>query len=227
MRVAILEDEALWIDRIGEALETAGWQGEFFASGPALLAGVRHGGFDAIVLDVHIAGSAMTGTEVLTELRKDKSPEPILILTQFAMRHRAAAALDQGADDYLAKPFDRDEFCARLRAIRRRITATHADMVEAGPLQLSRQFRCAHWFDRRIDLRGQGFDILLMLVEARGDIVTQDALWHRIWVKWSNLEPQLPAIQASISRLRKEIRAVTSMDVVETVPGLGYRLGLK
>lgn len=226
MHIAILEDESYWIDRIRRTLDAAGWQGSFFRTGEDLLAGLGRAAFDAVILDMHIANSPMTGADVLSQLRRQKSPEPILMLTQFARQHSAAAALDEGADDYLAKPFDGDELCARIRAIRRRIAVADADMVHAGFLHLSRQFRCAHWFDRRINLRGQGFDILLMLVEADGDIVTQDALWQRVWAKWRNLDTQAQPIQAGVSRLRKDIREVTGFEVVATVPGVGYRLAL-
>lgn len=227
MRIAVLEDETDWAAQIRAAFAEADWQGIFFTDGPALLEATRAGGFDAIVLDVHLAEAVMNGVEVLSRLRARKSPEPVLMLTQFAARHRAAAALDEGADDYLAKPFDADELRARIRAVRRRIGATDADVVTAGPLRLSREFRCAHWFDRRITLRGQGFDILLMLIEASGDVVTQEALWGQVWSKWRNLDIQPQPIQAGVSRLRKDIRAVTGFEVVATVAGRGYRLTLE
>ena len=224
MHVGLLEDEEIWSRRIVRALEDAGWSAASMDDPDTFVEAIENDAFDLLIVDVHLDGRDRLGTDVLHGLRHKGRREPILLLTQFAERHRVADALDAGADDYLAKPFDPEELVARVRAMHRRADTGDPTVIECGPLTISRHFRSAHWYDDRIELRGQGFDILAVLAQAQGDVVSLDRLWSSVWTKWSRLPPQDQPIHAGISRLRKDIASVTSAKLVVTVTGRGYRI---
>lgn len=226
MHIAVLEDEAEWANRIARALREAGWTFEWFEDPARLLTQFANGGFDMLIADVQLDGYALIGTHVVDRLRARGMRQPVLILTQFAGRHRAAAALDGGADDYLAKPFDAAELCARLRSLARRAGTGDPTVVSIGELQVSRYYRSAHWAGRRIEMSGQSFDLLAALASRAGETVSQEELWTLAWAKWKSLPPQQAPIQTAISRLRRDLATVTSKQMVQTVAGIGYRLHL-
>lgn len=224
MHIAILEDEAEWAERIARAVRGADCTYEWFNEPERLLQQFANGGFDVLVADVQLDDSSLLGTQVIDRLRAAGMRQPVLVLTQFAAQHRAAATLNGGADDYLAKPFDAAELCARLRALDRRAKLGDPNLITLGPLHVSRHYRTAHWNGQRIEMSDQSFNILFALASRQGEVVSQAELWNLVWNKWTSLPPQQAPIQTAISRLRKDFAAVTSSAVVQTVAGIGYRL---
>ncbi|WP_448658725.1 response regulator transcription factor [Sphingomonas sp. CJ99] len=224
MHIGLLEDEAHWADLVAGTLADAGWRVTRFDQASQACESALADGFDALVVDVHLRDQSLTGMDVVRRLRNQGCGTPVLVLTQFAGMHQAADTLNDGADDYLAKPFDAAELIARLRAITRRLPGYDRSELVSGALRISLHYGTVHWFDRRLELSSMGFDILRALAETPGDVVSYATLWARVWSKWNSLPPQMDAIQAGISRLRRDIAAVTSARLIQTVQGRGYRL---
>lgn len=224
LSIIVLEDQSDWAQLIDDALSSHPWQARFTTSGTQFLALLRDDAFDIAILDVNLGDGEPRGVDILAEMRRSGCHIPVLMLTQFATHAKAARALDQGADDYLAKPFDADELTARIRAMRRRAAPLPGNSLTCGALTINLDYRSAHWYDARVELRGQGFDILAELARAGGEPVSHEALWRAVWTKWDRLPPQEQPIQAGISRLRKDLALATTAELVRTVPGVGYCL---
>lgn len=224
VKIALLEDEAEWADIVVRLCAAEGWVCHWLKEVSEMQAALSSEAYDCLVADIDLGEHQERGVSLVHGLRKSGFVIPIMVFTQFAEKYRAGASLDYGADDYLAKPFDSDEFCARVRALVRRTSLGDPASLTAGPLQISRQYRSAFWYNERMDLRGQGFDILALLAEHDGRVVSHDMIWSCVWSKWKSLPLQIQPIQAGISRLRRDIAAVTSTNLVVTVPGVGYRL---
>ncbi|MEP9400731.1 response regulator transcription factor [Sphingomonas sp. VNH70] len=227
MRVALLEDEYEWAQLVDRATAAVGWTTTWFRSRDEFATSFRVAAFDVLVTDIHLADQTVKGSDIVRGLRDAGVAIPVLMLTQFAAAHPPAAMLDTGADDYLAKPFDPDELIARLRALARRARDSDPALLRIGPLRVSRHHHSAHWLGERIPLRGQSFDILVCLALDAGQVVSPAMLWQTVWSRFPNLPPQESPIQAAVSRLRRDIEAVTSAPLIRTVPGRGYLLDVR
>lgn len=226
IKIAVLEDEPEWADAVVKACQKENWSCEWFTCVADAQNALSTKSFDCMIGDIHLGEAQVKGMDLVVKLRQTGNAIPILLLTQFASKYRAAASLDYGADDYLAKPFNGEELCARVRALLRRSSLGDPTSLKLGALEISRQYRSAFWHKDRVELRGQGFDILALLAEHEGRVVSHDMLWNGVWNKWERLPLQIQPIQAGISRLRRDIAAVTSAELLITVPGIGYRLNV-
>ena len=226
MHVAVLEDEAYWVSQLRDAARIEQWTFDVFAHAEDLLAAVKQRQFDAIISDIHLAGRAESGVDALQLLRRQGIRLPVLNLTQFNADYRASHSLDAGADDYMVKPFDPEELSARLRAVIRRGEQSDATLLSIGPLRVSRYHKSVHWMDKPLPLRGQGFDIIAVLAEFRGDVVSREVLWNTVWSEFARLPPQVRPIEAAISRVRRDIQQITVTPIIATVARRGYRLAI-
>lgn len=224
MHIAVLEDEAYWVNQLRIAARVEHWTFDVFGTSDELVDALDQRTYDAVISDIHLARQDSDGMEALILLRRHGHRLPVLILTQFNTDYRASLSLDAGADDYMVKPFDKEELSARLRAMIRRCGQGDTTLLNIGPLRISRYYKSAHWMDIQLPLRGQGFEILAILAEFQGDVVSREALWNSVWVDFANLPPQIRPIEAAISRLRKDITQVTVTPIIATVQGKGYRL---
>lgn len=226
MHVAVLEDESCWVGQLQYAARSASWTFDLFDTSEQLVGALQRHRFDAVISDIHLTGQAGNGVQTLRLLRRNGVRLPVLILTQFNADHRASDSLDAGADDYMTKPFDSDELSARLRAMIRRSGQSDSTLLNIGPLRVSRYHKSVHWMDQAVPLRGQGFDILAVLAEYRGDVVSREVLWKAVWREFDRLPPQVRPIEAAVSRLRKDVQQVTCAPIISTVSRRGYRLAV-
>lgn len=226
MHVAVLEDEVRWVGQLRAAAAGEHWTLDVFNNCIELLVAVQTQRFDAVISDIHLAGQDSNGVQALQILRRNGIRLPVMFLTQFNTDYRASHSLDAGADDYMVKPFEADELSARLRAMIRRNDQLDSTLLNIGPLRVSRYYKSVHWMDEPLPLRGQGFDVLAVLAEYRGDVVSRDVLWKSVWREFDKLPPQIRPIEAAISRLRKDVQQVTLAPVISTVSRRGYRLAI-
>lgn len=177
--------------------------------------------FDLIILD-RMLGSG-EGLELLSTLRTAGTSTPVMVLSALARSENRIEGLDCGADDYLGKPFDPKELIARVRALIRRSKNTlHSAILIYGDLELHVKSRTAHRSGVHLALSPKEFDILKLLMEHGGDIVTRDMLLQKVWKL--NFDPQTNVIDVNMSRLRSRLEEGFDTPVLETVRGTGFRL---
>lgn len=218
MRVLVVEDDTQLRDILCRTLEESGFNVDSAADGAAGDRRTVEGGFDAIVLDWMLP--EMSGYEVCRRLREAGDTTAVLMLTARDDIKDRIAALDAGADDYLVKPFDPGELCARLRAIIRRTGHQQSAAYVAGSLHLDVRTRRVRAYDRHIDLSQREFDVLELLMRNANIALSREAIEEHVW--GTAFERSSNVVDVFVGRLRRRLGEAGTL--IETVRGFGYRI---
>ncbi len=175
---------------------------------------------DVIILDLGLPD--MDGVAVLKRLR-EWSQTPVLVLTVRDREADKVAALDNGADDYLTKPFGTEELLARLRAVQRRAPeAQEEPTFVSGDLVVDLASRTVTVKKKEVRLTATEYALLRELVRHAGKVVMHAQLLRAVW--GPNAEGQSQYLRVYITHLRKKLETTTSGKLIQTEPGIGYRL---
>jgi two-component system KDP operon response regulator KdpE len=175
---------------------------------------------DVIVLDLGLPD--MDGVTVLKRLR-EWSQTPVLVLSVRDREADKVAALDNGADDYLTKPFGTEELLARMRAVQRRAPeAQEEPVVVSGDLTVDLASRTVMVKKKEVHLTATEYALLRELVRHAGRVVMHAQLLRAVW--GPNSENQSQYLRVYITHLRKKLETTTSGKLIQTEPGIGYRL---
>lgn len=224
-KILLVDDETAIIDNLAPFLERAGFVVMTASNGVEALQRVARDKPDLLVLDVLMP--KMDGREALRQLRHSGNWIPILLLTQVGEASERAMALEEGADDYLNKPFDPHELVARIRAILRRAKPGQPPISMAwkllsGPLTLDRRARRVYLHDKEIFLTPKALLLLEYLMTHPDELVTRDRLLDVVW-GW-DYPVGTRAVDTRIAELRRALKdEPTNPGFIETVPGQGYR----
>jgi two-component system OmpR family response regulator len=220
MRVLIVEDQVKLAGQLRRALRGDGMAADVAVRGEDALWMAGSTTYDAIVLDVMLAG--IDGFETCRRLRDDGVWTPVLMLTaRDALRDRIAG-LDGGADDYLTKPFALAELLARLRALARRGPVERAPVLEVGTLRLDPATREVWRGDTPVDVSTKGFALLEMLMRQPGAVLSRFELLEGAWD--NGYEHRSNVIDVHVRQLRERVDEPFGLRSIETVRGVGYRL---
>jgi two-component system response regulator MprA len=218
--VVIAEDDPSVRKAVQRVLELEGYTVTAVNDGQAALDAILVKAPNAAVLDVSMP--FLDGLTVCKELRHRGNRTPILLLTA---RHEVGdrvAGLDAGADDYLVKPFAVDELLARVRALlRRHAPATESTAVlQLQDLTLDANRREVHRGTRQIDLTKTEFDLLQILLEQSGIVLTREYLYEHIW--GFNFETNSKSLDVYIGYLRRKLEEGGESRLLHTARGVGY-----
>jgi DNA-binding response OmpR family regulator len=216
MRVLVVEDDAVLQNGLTVGLGIHGVTAEGVGTCADALAAIETTSFDAVVLDVMLPDGS--GFDVLRTLRERNNAVPVLLLTALDTVADRIRGLDDGADDYLGKPFDLDEVAARLRALRRRSVGRANPVIQWGDIVLDPVRRLASLNGEELGLSRREFTLLLALVEQPGVIQSKSEL-EALLYGWQE-EIESNAVEVHIHHLRNKI----GRERIETVRGLGYRV---
>ncbi|HWJ87704.1 MAG TPA: response regulator transcription factor [Pelagibacterium sp.] len=217
MRVLIIEDDAVLRDGLKVGLGLGGFNADAVEGCAEADAVLQNHQFDALVLDLMLPDGS--GLDILRALRARRDMVPVLLLTA---RDRVAdriAGLDAGADDYLGKPFDLDEVAARLRALVRRASGHSSSLLEWGGLSLDPASKTLEQNSRPISLSRREYAILHALMVHPGRILSKSQIEEKLY-GWQE-EVESNAVEVHIHHLRAKL----GTGLIQTVRGLGYRLG--
>jgi len=178
---------------------------------------------DVVLLDLALPD--LDGTEVLKRLR-EWSRVPVLVLSVREGADDKVAALDNGADDYVTKPFQSRELLARLRAIQRRaMVGLGEPLFQAGHLAIDFTSRTVTVSDKEVRLTATEYALLRVLAQHAGKVITHKHLLREVW--GPNAEEQSQYLRVYMTHLRKKIEiARAPMKLIRTETGIGYRLVL-
>jgi DNA-binding response OmpR family regulator len=216
-RVLIVEDDTEIADVLRRSLRIEGYDVKVSGDGPHALdeAGVFEP--DAVVLDLGLPG--MDGIDVARRLRED-GDVPILILTARDALDSRVEGLDSGADDYLVKPFEREELLARLRALLRRRPPRGSASLVVGDLRLNPDSHEVFRGERRIDLTAREFELLEYLMRNERLVVSRERLLDDVWGYAPLAETN--TVDVFISNVRRKLEAGGEPRILHTVRGAGY-----
>ncbi|MBL6934204.1 MAG: response regulator transcription factor [Alphaproteobacteria bacterium] len=177
--------------------------------------------YDIIILDLMLPD--MDGYEVLRRLRASKVSTTILILSGLSEPDNKVKGLGFGADDYLTKPFDREELIARIHAIIRRSHGHPESVIKTGMLTINLNARTVEVNGRSIHLTGKEYGILELLSLRKGTTLTKEMFLNHLYGGMD--EPELKIIDVFVCKLRKKLsQATDGVNYIETVWGRGYVL---
>jgi two-component system cell cycle response regulator CtrA len=177
--------------------------------------------YDIILLDLNLPD--MSGYEVLKTLRVSKVSTPILILSSFAGIDHKVRCLGLGADDYMTKPFDKDELVARIYAIVRRSKGHANSVIDIGELSVNLDTKTVEVHGQRVHLTGKEYQMLELLSLRKGKPLTKEMFLNHLYGGMD--EPQLKIIDVFICKLRQKLQMATGgKHYIETVWGCGYVL---
>ncbi|MBL3687294.1 DNA-binding response regulator [Leucobacter zeae] len=223
-RVLLVDDEEAITSTLGPYLERAGFEVVIASDGEAGLARHAETRPDIVVSDVLMPG--IDGRQLVRRLRRAETWTPVILLTQVDEASERAAALDEGADDYLGKPFLPSELVSRIRAVLRRTTGgrplSAADLLASDGLELDRPGRRARIDGRPVELTPKAVALLDYLMAHPDEIHTREHLLSALWGF------EFAVTTRAVDHRVAELRRVLGDDPqrprwIETVPGAGYR----
>jgi DNA-binding response OmpR family regulator len=219
VRVLVAEDDAALRSVIERGLQESGYVVDAVADGAAALSYLRMYDYEVAILDWRMP--VTSGLDVVRELRRRRSPLPILMLTARDSAGDRVTGLDEGADDYLVKPFDFAELLARLRALQRRSPALQSPRLAIGNLEFDPASREVRIGPDRPRLTGIELSILEILMRRSPAVVPRRAIALHVWDEEADALGS-NTIDVHMARLRAKL--ALAMVQVETVRGIGYRL---
>ena len=222
MRILIVEDEPTVAEAISSGLKAEGFETVVAASGEEGFFQASTGSFEIIVLDLMLPGR--DGLEILNALRARGVHTPVIVLTARDGVDDRVRGLDQGADDYLAKPFAFPELLARIRALLRRGRPEDVLKFRVADLEMDLVSRAVSRGGREIALTAKDYDLLEYLMRHAGQIVTRAMLSTDVWKASRRATPLDNVIDVHITRLRKKVDHGRSKRLIHTVRGLGFVL---
>lgn len=221
MRILVIEDERDLADAVARGLQRQGYAVDVAYDGEESLRLAEVNDYDLLVLDVNLP--KVDGFEVCRRLREAGSSIGILMLTARIGLDDRVAGLDQGADDYLVKPFHFPELLARVRAILRRDGEQRKTILRVGDLVLDPNAHRVSFRDALITLTAKEFGILEYLMRNSGCVVSQEDLLEHVWSDEANLFTQ--SIKVHINNLRRKLDGSGACELISTVKGKGYLIG--
>ena len=223
--IAVVDDEAALRENVVYALEKEGYQVSAYANGLEAWEAREGGGPDLYVLDILMP--RMDGLEFCRRLRGKDCRTPVIFLSSRDEELDRVLGLETGGDDYIGKPFSVRELLARVRAVLRRADGESPGgaPVEIGPLSLDPGGYRAAWEENELVLTVSEYRLLADLARSAGDVRTRSALYTTAFPEDSYVNER--AVDSHIKRIRRKLKAAGAPDsILETVYGLGYRLGI-
>ncbi len=220
MKILIAEDDTRLLKSLLHIFALNKFSADGVSDGKEALEYALTGEYDGLVLDIMMPG--MDGIEVLKVLRKENITTPALFLTARTEVSQRVEGLDAGADDYLPKPFSTAELLARVRAMLRRKENYTPKLLTFGGLTLNRSTYEISSQTNRQALSGKEYQILEMLMEKSGMIVTAEQFLTHIW-GW-NTEIDTSSVWVHVSNLRKKMDKIEALVRIRFVRGAGYIL---
>jgi two-component system, OmpR family, copper resistance phosphate regulon response regulator CusR len=217
-KILLVEDDFDLAFALADRLKREHYTVEVADEGEQALHLLKCGEYDAVILDWNLPN--MSGLAILKELRGRGVRTPVLLLTARSDVHDKAQGLDNGADDYLTKPFDPIELSARVRAMLRRASNQPTNLITTGPYTIDPQHFTVFKHGKEIHLQPKEFALLELFMRHPGEVFSQEALLHRIWVSESETSPE--SVRVYIKNLRQKIDGDDEQSCIQTVFKRGY-----
>lgn len=214
MRLLLVEDDEILGDGLAAGLKMEGYAVDWLTNGKLAFEALKTNTYELIVLDLNLPD--LDGLEILRDLRNRKVETPVLVLTARDTIQDRVKGLDTGADDFVIKPFDLNEICARLRALSRRHEGRSSPTLVYKELVLDPASHQVTLRNEKVELSQKEFEILSFLISNVGRVVSRARLEESIY-SWDN-DIESNTVEVHIHFLRKKL----DPGLIRTVRGVGY-----
>jgi len=218
MRILVIEDNTELAQWLCRDLGKSGYTVDHVSNGADGNHALRSEKYDLVILDLHLP--KVSGSEILTSLRARNDATPVLVLTANNTLNSRVNVLDQGADDYLAKPFEVEELQARVRMLLRRFNGHVSPVITCGDISFNSNSREFSVREVTLELTPRERSVLEVLIRKSGTTVHKNVFAQSLFA-WDD-EASVDAIEIYIHRVRKKISHSSSKII--TIRGLGYLL---
>ncbi len=217
MRILLVEDDSILGAAVRDHIVASSHSVDWVTRLDAATTYLESAAYDLVLLDMMLPDGR--GISFLRSMRMKGCATPVIILTALDQISDRIQGLNAGADDYMTKPFDLSELSARLNAVARRYSGNPNPLVEIGDLQIDLAARTVARGGRPIDLTAREWALFEAFVQRPGQITSKVQLEERLYAFGAEVESN--TIEVHVSRLRKKL----GHSVIDTVRGIGYRLG--
>ena len=218
-RILVVDDEPALQHALSRALALERYEVSFASDGREALERLGSADYEAVVLDVSMP--RLDGLEVCRRMRAAGDRTPVLMLTARTEVAERVEGLEAGADDYLAKPFAREELVARLRALLRRAAGHASSDLTVGPVRLDARAGRVTVNGAAVKLTSHEYRLLSYLMHHAGRIISRTEIVEHLYEQ--DFDRDSNTIEVFIGRLRKKL----GVDIIKTVRGLGYAVGVE
>jgi len=219
MKILLVEDDYELSKALEKALNNEGFIVDLVSTGEAALFLVDQASFGTVILDIGLPD--ISGLEVLKKIRRQYPEQPVIMLTARDALEDKVAGLDNGADDYLTKPFDIVELIARLRVIERRNATRKSNTLCIGEVTLDKSAHTVARKGKAIDFSGKEYNLLKVLMEQSGKILSTEQLEAQLYSWGEGISSN--AVEVHIHNLRKKL----GKEFIKNIRGVGYTIALK
>ena len=220
MRLLFAEDDRDISKAVQTLLERSGYSVDAVYNGQDALDYIEQADYDGVILDWMMPKK--TGIEVLAWMRCKGISTPVLMLTARDAIEDRVEGLDTGADDYLPKPFAASELLARIRAMLRRKVDYQHDVIKYADIELDKSAMTITCGKKSVSLNNKAFQLIEMLVEHPGAVLSIDQIMERIW-GWDS-DAEVNVVWVNISTLRKKLTEIGAHLKIKAIRGVGYSL---
>jgi DNA-binding response OmpR family regulator len=223
VRILVVDDEIDLANAIATSLRREGYAVDVATDGQGALDRLMINPYDLVTLDLTLPD--VDGREICRLIRSDARFDPatrVLMVTARDAVEERVAGLDDGADDYLVKPFALPELSARVRTLLRRETAGTDAVLSIGDLSLDTARHVVAWQETEISLTTKEFALLRYFMQHPGDVLSQERLLEHVWDE--AMDPFTNTVRVTVGTLRRKLAAVSGQQHIDTVIGAGYRL---
>ncbi|MEE3492671.1 response regulator transcription factor [Ruminococcus sp.] len=220
MRLLFAEDDRDISKAVQTLLERSGYSVDAVYNGQDALDYIEQADYDGVILDWMMPKK--TGIEVLAWMRGKGISTPVLMLTARDAIEDGVEGLDTGADDYLPKPFAASELLARIRAMLRRKVDYQHDVIKYADIELDKSAMTITCGKKSVSLTNKAFQLMEMLVEHPGAVLSISQIMERVW-GWDS-DAEVNVVWVNISFLRKKLSELGAHVKIKAVRGVGYSL---
>ena len=214
MRILLVEDDALLGDGVCAGLRRENNSVDWVKNGETALTAIAETQYDCVILDIGLP--KISGLDVLKHMRKSNNVTPVMILTAQDDISDRVQGLDAGADDYLVKPFEFAELCARLRALTRRTRGKASETIQYKGITINTTAHSVEYEGQAVTLSRREFALLIELLTNQGRVLSRHHLEQKLY-SWGD-EVESNTIEVYIHHLRKKFYT----ELIKTVRGIGY-----
>ena len=220
MRLLFAEDDRDIAKAVQTLLQRSGYSVDTVFNGQDEVEYIEAGEYDGVILDWMMP--KLSGIEVLAHMRSRGYSTPVLMLTARDAVDDRVEGLDTGADDYLSKPFATSELLARIRAMLRRKEDYKHDVIRFSDIELDKSAMSIKCGGQSVRLNNKAFQLMEMLVEHPGAVLSINQIMERIW-GWDS-DSEINVVWVNISFLRKKLSELGAHAKIKAVRGVGYSL---
>ena len=220
MRILLIEDERTLAGFIEQALAAEGHSVVVCHDGEGGEAAALNGDYSLVLLDLTLPGK--DGLEVLASIRDRIPGLPVIVLTARSAVEQRVAGLDQGANDYVTKPFSFEELLARVRAHLRSPAQRESSVLEVGGIRMDLRTRRVEHLGRDVKLTAREFELLSYLMRHPDQVLAREQILNAVW--GFDFEPGTKVLEVYIGYLRRKLGQAGEFSPIENVRQVGYRL---